>query len=152
LVAFGQLVKAHESPGRSMLRRLAGDGADDIAQETFIAAWRSASSWRQDGSYRSWLLRIAWRQFLSHRRPQRPAEPLDAAAEARMGPDCDKALAISEAMARLGERERMAALLCFAEGYSHGEAAAIMNVPLGTLKSVLARARRGLIHCLEDKQ
>ena len=55
-------------------------------------------------------------------------------------------------MAKLGDRERMAALLCFAEGYSHGDAAGIMDVPLGTLKSLVARARRGLINCLEDEQ
>ena len=47
-------------------------------------------------------------------------------------------------------RERMAALLCFAEGYSHVEAAQIMGLPLGTLKSIVARARRGLVECLED--
>jgi RNA polymerase sigma factor (sigma-70 family) len=135
-----------------MLRRLAGDSADDLAQETFLAAWRAAASWRQDGSYRSWLFRIAWRQFLSHRRKQRPTESLDAVDEAGVDPSAGAHAAISAAMARLGERERMAALLCFAEGYSHGEAAKIMEVPLGTLKTLVARARRGLVECLEDDQ
>ena len=133
-----------------MLRRLAGDLADDVAQETFIAAWRSAASWRQSGSYRSWLLRIAWRQFLSQQRRQRPAEAFDAAADERIEAGPDKGLAIRQALSRLGERERMAALLCFAEGYSHVEAAQIMGLPLGTLKSIVARARRGLVECLED--
>jgi RNA polymerase sigma-70 factor (ECF subfamily) len=135
-----------------MLRRLAGDGADDLAQETFLAAWRAAASWRQDGSYRSWLYRIAWRKFLSERRGERPAAPLDAAAGVGVEPSASRRAAIEQAMARLGERERMAALLCFAEGYSHGEAATIMDVPLGTLKSLVARARRGLVECLEDEQ
>jgi len=135
-----------------MLRRLAGDSAEDLAQETFLAAWRAAASWRQDGSYRSWLFRIAWRQFLSHRRKQRPTEPLDAVDEAGVDPSAVGQAAISAALARLGERERMAALLCFAEGYSHGEAAKIMDVPLGTLKTLVARARRGLVECLEDDQ
>jgi RNA polymerase sigma-70 factor (ECF subfamily) len=135
-----------------MLRRLAGDDADDLAQEAFISAWRHAGSWRQDGSYRSWLLRIAWRQFLSHRRKQRPEEPLDAAGTLGVGPCAYNNAGIAQAMTRLGERERMAALLCFAEGYSHSEAAAIMDVPLGTLKSLVARARLGLVECLEDTQ
>ena len=135
-----------------MLRRLAGDEADDLAQDTFIAAWRAAGSWRQDGSYRSWLLRIAWRQFLSHRRKQRPAEPLEAAETVGVDAGAGEKAAIAQAMARLGERERMAALLCFAEGYSHNEAAAIMALPLGTLKSLVARARRGLMECLEDER
>lgn len=132
-----------------MLRRLAGDDADDLAQEAFIAAWRHAASWRQDGSYRSWLLRIAWRQFLSNRRKQRPTHPLDMAETMAVGPSADSKARIAQAMARLGERERMAALLCFAEGYSHTEAAKIMDVPLGTLKSLVAKARQGLIACLE---
>jgi len=135
-----------------MLRRLAGDSADDLAQETFIAAWRAAGSWRQDGSYRSWLLRIAWRQFLSDRRRHRPTEPLEAAENLGADPCAGSRAAIAQAMAKLGERERMAALLCFAEGYSHGEAAKIMDLPLGTLKSLVARARRGLVECLEDVQ
>ena len=135
-----------------MLRRLAGDHADDLAQDTFIAAWRAAASWRQEGSYRSWLLRIAWRQFLSGRRHQRPTEPLEMAENVGFEAGGHRKTAIVQAMARLGERERMAALLCFAEGYSHGEAANIMDVPLGTLKSLVARARRSLIDCLEDEQ
>ncbi len=135
-----------------MLRRLAGDHADDLAQDTFIAAWRAAASWRQEGSYRSWLLRIAWRKFLSGRRQQRPTEPLELAENVGIEAGGHRKTAIAQAMARLGERERMAALLCFAEGYSHGEAANIMDVPLGTLKSLVARARRSLIDCLEDEQ
>jgi DNA-directed RNA polymerase specialized sigma24 family protein len=55
-------------------------------------------------------------------------------------------------MSRLPERERMAALLCFAHGYSHADAAMIMEVPLGTLKSVVARSRQRLVQCLEDDQ
>lgn len=149
-MAFGQLVRAHEAVLRAMLRRLAGDAADDLAQDTFIAAWRAAASWRQVGSYRSWLLRIAWRQFLSHRRRQRPTEPLEAAENIGVPASAGRSAAIGVAMARLGARERMAALLCFAEGRSHGEAAKIMDVPLGTLKSLVARARRGLVECLED--
>jgi len=135
-----------------MLRRLAGDFADDLAQDTFIAAWRAVAGWRQEGGFRAWLLRIAWRQFLSHRRSQRPTETLDAAEGLGLDTCAGQKTAIAQAMARLGERERMAALLCFAEGYSHGEAAKIMDVPLGTLKSLVARARRDLIQCLEDEQ
>jgi RNA polymerase sigma factor (sigma-70 family) len=135
-----------------MLRRVAGDQGDDLAQEAFLAAWRSAGSWRGDGSYFSWLARIAWRQFLSHKRRERPTEGLSEADHVAVA-DCPSSRAgIDQAMARLPARERMAALLCFAEGYSHGEAARIMEIPLGTLKSLVSRARKGLIHCLEDER
>jgi RNA polymerase sigma-70 factor (ECF subfamily) len=56
---------------------------------------------------------------------------------------------IDRALARLPGRERAAALLCFGEGYSHGEAAAILELPLGTLKSVAARAKAALARELE---
>lgn len=135
-----------------MLRRLAGDSADDIAQESFLAAWRSAATWRGEGSYFAWLARIAWRQFLSRRRRERPTEPLRRAEHLATEADAPRRSAINQAMARLADRERMAALLCFAQGFSHAEAAAIMDVPLGTLKSLVARARGKLIHCLEDEQ
>lgn len=134
-----------------MLRRLAGDSADDLAQETFVAAWRSAAGWRGEGSYFAWLARIAWRKFLSARRSERPTEPLDEAAHLASQPDAPRRSAIDQAMARLSNHERMAALLCFAEGCSHPEAAAIIDIPLGTLKSLVSRARGKLIHCLEDE-
>lgn len=135
-----------------MLRRLAGDLADDLAQEAFLAAWRSAASWRGEGSYFAWLARIAWRQFLSRQRRERPTVPLDRADQLATEPDAPRRSAIDQAMSRLGDRERMAALLCFAQGCPHAEAAAIMDIPLGTLKSLVARARGKLIHCLEDEQ
>jgi len=135
-----------------LLRRLAGDAGDDLAQETFLAAWRAASSWRGESSYFTWLARIGWRQFLSHKRAAKSAEPLDTASGIAVASEDQRRAAIDEAMARLPERERMAALLCFAHGYTHGEAATIMGVPLGTLKSLVARAWVRLIACLEDEQ
>jgi len=135
-----------------MLRRLDGGSADDLAQETFLAAWRSAESWRGEGSYYAWLARIAWRQFLSRRRRERPSEPLDQAEHLASQPEAPRRSAIDQAMGQLSDRERMAAQLCFAQGCPHREAAEIMDIPLGTLKSLVARARGKLIHCLEDEQ
>ena len=63
--------------------------------------------------------------------------------------DPDAAIDLERALAGLGERERAAALLCFGEGCSHAEAAAIMALPLGTLKSIVARARAALVETLE---
>jgi RNA polymerase sigma-70 factor, ECF subfamily len=148
VAAFSQLVRRHERRVRSFLERLTGgQGADDLAQESFLKAWRMAGSFRGEGSYEGWLLRIAWRQFLSSRRRVRelPTEiepagaPVDAAAR----------IDIERALARLPERERAAALLCFGEGRSHAEAAAVLELPLGTLKSIVARARAELVRQLE---
>jgi len=135
---------------RGFLRRLCGDAsADDIAQLCFLKAWRAAASYRGEGSYEGWLLRIAWTQFLSDRRRQRPAgapEPGGGAASPEVRIDIDRALSA------LPERERAAALLCLGEGWSHGEAATILGLPLGTLKSLVARARAKLAAHLEGHQ
>jgi RNA polymerase sigma factor (sigma-70 family) len=142
----------HEPRLRALLRRLACEAGDDLAQETFLSAWRAAGSWRGDSSYFTWLARIGWRQFLSYQRSAKPGEPLEAVAQIAVQPQGERRAAIDQAMARLPERERMAALLCFANGHSHNEAAMIMDIPLGTLKSLVARARQRLVHCLEDEQ
>ena len=148
--AFTALVRAHEAAVRRFLRRLAGEAADDLAQETFLKAWRMAGDYRGDGSYRAWLMRIAWTLFLGAHRARGRRDAREAAApppESRHDPDA--AIDLERALAGLGERERAAALLCFGEGCSHAEAAAIMALPLGTLKSIVARARAALVETLE---
>jgi RNA polymerase sigma factor (sigma-70 family) len=135
---------------RGFLARAArGEGTDDLAQDTFLKAWRMAGSWRGEGSYEGWLLRIAWRQFLSSRRKrtEEPVEPVDRADDAAGCPDAR--LDVERALARLAPRERAAAILCLGEGYSHAEAATILDLPLGTLKSIVARAKGALVTQLE---
>lgn len=150
--AFAALVRAHEAPVRRFLRRLAGDAADDLAQETFLKAWRSAAHYRGDGRYRAWLMRIAWTRFLGARRADGRREQREAAVHERESRhDPDAAIDLDRALAGLGPRERAAALLCFGEGCSHAEAAEIMALPLGTLKSIVARARAALVLKLETR-
>jgi RNA polymerase sigma factor (sigma-70 family) len=150
VAAFTELVRRYERRVRAFLSRLTrGEGADDLAQETFLTAWRMAAAFRGDGSYEGWLLRIAWRQFLSRRR-KRTEEPAEMeAAEGWHRPDAEAKVDVDRALARLPARERAAALLCLGEGYSHGEAATILELPLGTLKSVVARAKAELVRHLE---
>ncbi|HEX5183534.1 MAG TPA: RNA polymerase sigma factor [Allosphingosinicella sp.] len=150
VASFSELVRIHERGVRAFLRRLAGEGADDLAQETFLKAWRMAPAWRGEGSYRGWLLRIAWRQFLSDRRRRRPGPPIES--EPSIPPDETIRIDVARALARLPDRERAAALLCFGEGCSHAEAAAVLGLPLGTLKSIVARARTILVRQLEGHE
>jgi len=145
VAAFTLLVQKHERQVRAFLARLAGHEAEDLAQEAFVKAWRMAGHYRGEGSYAGWLLRIAWRLFLDARRARRRMEPIgaeigDEGVDA--APDCR--IDVDRALAKLEPRERAAALLCLGEGYSHGEAAAIMGLPLGTLKSIVARAKAQL--------
>jgi RNA polymerase sigma-70 factor (ECF subfamily) len=148
--AFAMLVQRHEGPVRRFLRRLSGEGADDLAQEVFLKAWRMAGRWRGEAGYRSWLMGIAWNAFRTSRRADRRRTQREGAFEPEQAAgDANAKIDVERALAALGERERAAALLCFAEGCSHREAAAIMRLPLGTLKSILARARTALAAQLE---
>ena len=153
--AFTQLVRMHEARVRRFLRRLLrGGGEEDLAQEVFIKAWRMRGQWNQERSYGAWLMRIAWTRFLDAHRAAGRRPVLEAGLERdrwHSTGDADTAIDLSRAMDSLDERGRAAALLCFAEGYSHSEAAAILELPLGTLKSIVARARSQLAASLETK-
>ncbi len=149
--AFGELVARHEGAVRRFLRRAAGHAADDLAQEAFLKAWRQRRDWRGDGSYRGWLMRLAWTAFLDANRTAQRSAARDAAwaDAAPPSPDAELTLAVAQALAELSPSERAAAELCFAQGFSHSDAAAILRMPLGTLKSAVARARARLAILLE---
>ena len=153
---FERQVREHQSRVRAFLRRLTrGDAAlaDDLAQETFLEAHRKLDQYRGEGSFASWLCGIAWSRFLMERR-KRKEEPLDAPDEA-LGADprpaSEARLDLERAMSRLSEPERAALTLCYALGHSHGEAAEILRLPLGTVKSHVLRGREKLAAMLEAK-
>src|SRR5579885_2444193 len=78
--AFAALVRRHQGPVRALLRRLTKNDealADDLAQETFIQAWRKLASFRADARFSTWLYRIAYNAFLMHARARKDEEPLD---------------------------------------------------------------------------
>ena len=151
--AFGFLVRQHQSPLRGYLRRLTRGNhalADDLAQETFLEAHRKLAQFTGQGSFAGWLYAIAWSRFLMDAR-KRKLEPLDDMDE-RVAPQVDPALKLDleKALALLRPPERSALTLCFALGMPHEEAAEVMNVPLGTLKSHVARGREKLKTLLKD--
>ena len=145
--AFAALVCRHQSAVRRLLRRLcAGDAAqaDDLAQETFLRAYRRLATWQGEGRFSSWLYRIAWNGWASQARrlPQplleAPAPPRDAADAAIDRHDLERA------MAGLREEERAALALAYGQDVSHEEAAAILDCPLGTLKTNILRGKEKL--------
>ena len=150
--AFAALVRAHQSRVRAFVLRLcSGDHAlaDDLAQETFLEAFRKLGQYRAEGSLGGWLYRIAYTRFLMHRRTRKEepseAEP-DAIATSEPG---DMArLDLERAMARLSAPERAALTLCYALGHSNEEASEILKMPLGTVKSHILRGREKLQNLL----
>ena len=136
--AFATLVEKYERPLRAFLARMgAAEIADDIAQEAFLKAWRAAGQYDGSARYSTWLTSIAWRCRLDElRRPQRvqPAPQPDAGAN-------PNAAEVSDMLARLSENERASLVLCDGHGWTHQEAAKLLDLPLGTLKSTVARAK-----------
>ena len=134
--AFAMLVGKYEGPLRSFLARSVGlELADDIAQDAFLKAWRAARQYDGRARYSTWLTRIAWRCRLDRLRKERPAEPQDEVVEA------GDPLEVDDMLARLSESERAALVLCEGHGWTHAEAAELLSLPLGTLKSTVARAK-----------
>ena len=117
---------------------------------TFLEAHRKIAQFQGHGSFTGWLYAIAWSRFLMETR-KRKLEPLDNMDE-RVAPECDPGLKLDleKALALLRPPERSALTLCFALGMPHEEAAEVMNVPLGTLKSHVARGREKLKTLLKD--
>jgi RNA polymerase sigma-70 factor (ECF subfamily) len=135
--AFAMLVEKHERPLRALLTRMGARDPDDIAQDAFLKAWRFAGTYDGRARYSTWLTRIAWRCRLDQARRERTAE--DHRDEPAWEPG--ESAAVSDMRARLSDNERAALILCDGHGWSHSEAAELLAMPLGTLKSTAARAK-----------
>lgn len=152
---FARLVAAHQAPLRAFLRRLCANAAeaDDLAQETFLLAWRQIGRFEAGRPFRPWLFGIGWRKFRESRRSWARLlrrEQAVAGPEQAVAGDADLRLDLGKALAALPAGERAAALLCLGSGFSHSEAADALEMPLGTVKSLVARARTHLAAALGD--
>lgn len=154
--AFARLVATHERALRGFLRKSGFGDADDIAQEAFLAAWSGLGRLRDDDGFRAWLFGIAWRKALDQGRAARRAARRDEAwreeqaGEASRGADPADRLALEAALAGLPPDQRACVTLCLGQGWSHGEAAETLNLPLGTVKSHVNRGRERLLAVLGD--
>jgi len=153
--AFEILVRRNERVVRGFLARVAGsDRADDLAQETFLTAWTKAAAFAGEGRYRGWLLRIGWTTFLMDMRGRGRRIPAYSgtgeAPEQTDRSDAERDLIVEDALARLKEADRAAVVLCLVLGHSHREAAEILDMPLGTLKTRVARGSAQLLELLGD--
>jgi RNA polymerase sigma-70 factor (ECF subfamily) len=157
--AFARLVRAHQSRVRLQLRRLVqGDTAlaDDLAQETFVQAWLHLNDFRGDARLATWLHRIALTRFLQHvRRPRLPLEWREPDTETADGSAHDPRAVeglgrdVERALQALSEIQRLAIVHCFHLDLTHAEAAQVLGLPLGTLKSHLDRAKIRLRELLD---
>lgn len=156
--AYAALVDAHQQAVRGFLRRFAGHwaDADDLAQEAFVTAWRKLSRFEGRSSFRSWVsgigFRIARDAKRAHGRAQtRDSDWLSEQDNIEEGAPLEDRIAVTRAMAELPDEQRAVVALCLGEGFSHSEAAEILKLPLGTVKSHVTRGRERLLRALETR-
>jgi RNA polymerase sigma factor (sigma-70 family) len=148
--AFELLVRRHQSPLRNFLRRLAKDDAsraDDLAQETFIKAYRSIASFAGSSKFSSWLYRIAYNTFLNDQRTRFPHDELDESQHPSPRNEVENAATMSDVEKLLGQlplRQRAVFDLHYKKGMTHQEIAQALDLPLGTVKSDLVRGHETL--------
>jgi RNA polymerase sigma-70 factor (ECF subfamily) len=162
LRAFEELVVRHRDPVFRLATRVVGPvEAEDVAQDAFLRAFHRLGRFRGEGSFRTWLLRIAHNAALDElaRRRAKQDEPLaedEAPAESTEGERLPlQALEVQERRQRLAEKIRMlreshraVLVLRDLEGLSYEQIAAVTETPLGSVKGRLSRARAELIEIL----
>ena len=152
--AFSRLVERHQQAVRAFLRRACGNWAqaDDLAQETFLAAWSRIGRLRTGASVRAWLCGIGYNKHLSAVRSAGRNRVREASYEAERDEAIDASvedkLALEAAMADLPPEQRACVALCLAADFSHAEAAEALGLPLGTVKSHISRGRARLLQAL----
>jgi len=173
---FRELVRRYERPVFSLLYRMVRDRAlaEDLAQETFIKVLNGIKSYRPEFKFSSWIFKIANNAAIDHLRKRdldtlsidgsphattpdeiaatalqvdgRGEDPLQEVEARELGG------AIERAIGRLRPEYRACILLRHVEGHSYEEIARILDLPLGTVKTYIHRARNELRGHLEDRR
>lgn len=165
LAAFDKLVRQYEKSVYNTAYRLSGshDDASDIAQEAFVRAWNNLKSFRGDSAFSTWLYRIVTNVFLDDRKRKRarPHRSLDDALDLdessvqrqyedpAPGPEAvaenqERQRILEQAIQTLPEAQRVMVVMYHAQGLAYEEISEITQLPMGTVKSRLNRARLAL--------
>jgi len=148
--AFGELIRRHQSQVRNFLRKLTRDEtlADDLAQDCFLHAWDKIHTYSGSGTFIGWVLKIAYTTFLqSKRKSKRYAEILEQAgyeksqAPASQSAAPEDVLDLDKLLGALSEQERVIMIFSYACGLSHREISDATELPAGTVKSIIHRAK-----------
>jgi RNA polymerase sigma-70 factor (ECF subfamily) len=145
---------------RRFARALGGgrEAADDLVQDTLERAWAKRHLWQAGTNLRAWLFAVMHGVYVNGARRRRPAESLDvlegmAPERADDGASAETAIVVRElreALQRLPDEQRQVLLLVGLEQLSYAEAAGVLEVPIGTVMSRLARGRERLRQLLEE--
>jgi RNA polymerase sigma-70 factor, ECF subfamily len=149
--AFGELVARHERRIYGLCLRILGnrEDAEDATQEAFLAALRKASSFRRAAAFSTWLYRVAVNAATDQARRRGRARLAAlgpegaglAAPGGELGEVVATAVAVQTALAQVPEEFRVAVVLCDLYRVPYADAAQILEVPVGTVKSRVFRGR-----------
>ena len=153
--AFTLLVERHQTPIRSYLRRLMVNdeaGADDLAQDTFLAAYQKISSWNNTAKLSTWLHKIAYFKFLDHIRKHKRVVVMPEVPESgdRAHNTAADEIMAQHMMSLLNAEDRAVLTLAYGAGMSHAEIARVVDQPLGSVKARIHRAKLKLNKWLQD--
>lgn len=130
--------------------------AEDVAQDAFAKAYRSFHQLRDRERFRAWLVRMTWRLAIDQRRGDRRRSARESTADVPAAPSTadafetkERADRLWEAIDALPDKLRVAIVLANIEGHDTAEVAALIGVPVGTVKSRLFLARQRLKELLQ---
>lgn len=154
--AFGELFRRHKDRMWAVALRTCRDPelAADAVQDGFIAAFRRAESFRGDAQVTTWLHRVIVNACLDRLRRVKPTSELPEYELADRRDEHASAVArldVQQALGQIPEAQRLALTLVDMQGLSVAEAAAVLEVAEGTIKSRCARGRAALAQLLRDR-
>ncbi len=168
--AFGELVRRYQERLYNTVYRMVGNAEDsyDVVQEAFLSAYQSLENFKGDSLFFTWLYRIAVNTAISLKRKQRAVvsidagrngepgvEPHDPSETSRPGHAMEQAeqrRRIRQALARLSPEHRAVLVMKDMEGQKYETMAEVLDVPIGTIRSRLHRARLELRELLEKDE
>jgi len=146
--AYEKIVLKYQSDVRGLFIKLTnGDKAlaDDLAQDTFIRAYKYLRTFKATAGFSTWLYRISYNVFIDYSKSLKKTDDIEgydciSEDDTDVGSEMD----MQSALKVLNGNEKVAILLYYDKGHTHNEIAKIMDVPLGTVKTNILRAKEKL--------
>ena len=161
---FKDIIENNKTNVRNIIRLITKETNEDLEQEVFVRVWKNKDKYTEKGSLRSWINTVAkniskdYLRLASRRHEQNTTsddEVVNAIKDTKVTPEIRLQSKIREkriikAIDNLRPKLKEVIMLCDIEGYTYEEAAATLNVPIGTIKSRIFTAKKELAQKLSD--
>ena len=144
--AYAELVRRYEQKILLLQQRLTGERAlaEDLSQETFLRAWQKLNTFNASGSFGGWLASVAYNVFRAHwRKHKRQSDQvaLDDLELSAPATDETGSADLDRLLAMLPRQDQVILTLCYAYGLSNTEVGQVLDMPAGTVKARIHRAK-----------